>query len=723
MNTLTYTLSQAAELLATVQQEQELTSEEVEISLQVYHELHRILPLSTRTDDNFLRPAPPLQNTYTKEDFRHTFVALQQEFLEAEQAQEQIQKENAALVRPLTHGNLSQLNDLFILDNSLRETTVGSARGHTLEEKHKIVDAIAETGIEEVILGAFGSKISVCDQIAARWGKQLGRSFDCTWGFSDGFDLGEFDEEPLWETAREFMEAKRNNQHPLPDYWTPTQEVLTTYSKEDAELFELAAKDFRPDAFMGANRKPKNAKQVLKESEHTTGRVPMGLLMMAGLGISNAIIEVDTSVDTFDYNTFNLVERCQFLMNWCRENFRPRSDGEPVRILINLRDFSNYLRSPDGLEQCLYLVDQLCRLPADERPFGFIMEDPTAWLWPQDVGKLCRMLRLTMTRAGHKQAKFLVHLHKSFGLAEACVQTALCNGADGVWSAVCETGAQVGHASSTVTAVNVYRAGVKNVAKQYNLPKMCQAAREVTEIVTKEECPKYEEVYGKHSFDAAFFMLNVPSCRYAMAGLLEELGFGDRFIRLNEISPRSAIERAMKYHFGEPSKGGWDPKHCTMMHDTIQKQLVSGLSRDYNTPLELGRLYALVSESYLPRPMIETMLELPKASETDNIGEPFGSTSQAHFDDDDDDVEVVRVLDLSKEEQLPLKTKVAFKFNPLGKLRRKAAKRSWARNMKGRKDRKAEATKGVVASNALTRISAAAASSSVMSWLSGEISV
>ena len=45
-----------------------------------------------------------------------------------------IQYSNSAAVRPLTHENLAELDDLFILDNSLRETTVGSVRGHTLEE-------------------------------------------------------------------------------------------------------------------------------------------------------------------------------------------------------------------------------------------------------------------------------------------------------------------------------------------------------------------------------------------------------------------------------------------------------------------------------------------------------------------------------------------------------------------------------------------------------------
>lgn len=183
----------------------------------------------------------------------------------------------------------------------------------------------------------------------------------------------------------------------------------------------------------------------------------MGLLMMAGYGICNAIIEIDTAVETFDYNKYNIIERCTYLIQWCKQylpkhkcqNKSSSSSNttnnnteeediddklETARVLINLRDFTNLHRSSGGLEQTLYFVDQLCRLSEHERPFGFIMEDPTGWLFPDEVAKLVRLIRVTMNRAGHRQGKFLVHLHMYFGLAEACVLSALCNGADGKYS-------------------------------------------------------------------------------------------------------------------------------------------------------------------------------------------------------------------------------------------------------------------------------------------------
>ncbi|CAB9521346.1 expressed unknown protein [Seminavis robusta] len=599
--TLESTLAWASVLLNSKQDnEQDLAPEEIKAALKVYKELQRVLKISTRTEDTFCKPLLPEDSNIGPTLFHQQFLALLEEVKEA---------------RPLTRENLSEINDLFILDNSLRETTVGSVRGHTLEEKHQIVDAIADTGLEEIILGAFGSKISVDSQIAGRW-TELGKSFDKAWGFSDAFDLGGFDEEPLWKSADDFMKAKREGTE-LPEYWAPTQEVKTTYSEDDLALFKRAYVNFpKQNVFRG--RKPKD---ILKESESSKGRIPMGLLMMAGYGICNAIIEVDTAVETFDYETHNLAERCENLIQWCKKYFPRRQnvangEDDTARIFVNCRDFVNYHRSDSGLEMCLCMVDQLCRLPPNQRPFGFLMEDPTGWLWPDEVGRLTRLIKLTMQRAGHPDGKFLVHLHMFFGMAEACVLSSMCNGADGVWAALCKTGAQVGHACSTITAVNLFRAGVKSVAKKYNFAKMCEGARMITKITTKEECLEYEEVYGVRAFDAAFFMYTIPSKRYAVKEIMDELNIDDYYVRLNEISVMSAMERAMICHFGTPEDAGWDPKHCPQMWKAIVNHLVTGISRDYNSPLGLGTLYALVSSEGLSPSMIRTMLESTTVPDT-----------------------------------------------------------------------------------------------------------
>jgi hypothetical protein len=220
----------------------------------------------------------------------------------------------------------------------------------------------------------------------------------------------------------------------------PSADPVFKYSKSDLDLFKTASSGFSEGAFGG-----RTLKRVLRESTSKQGRVPLGLLMMAGYGIGNAIIEIDISIETFDYTTHDIVERCKFLIRWCKKHLPRRNvpDGEDdlPRVLINLRDFSNYNRSKGGLEQALRVVDSLSRLPLEHRPFGFMMEEPTGWLFPDEVGRLCKMIRLTMERAGFPEGRFLVHIHWYVGLAEAVQLAALCNGADGVWAAVCKTGA------------------------------------------------------------------------------------------------------------------------------------------------------------------------------------------------------------------------------------------------------------------------------------------
>jgi CRP-like cAMP-binding protein len=51
--------------------------------------------------------------------------------------------------------NLPDVNP-FLLDNSLRETVVGSTRAQTVAEKREVFDLLQRTGLKEVILGSFG---------------------------------------------------------------------------------------------------------------------------------------------------------------------------------------------------------------------------------------------------------------------------------------------------------------------------------------------------------------------------------------------------------------------------------------------------------------------------------------------------------------------------------------------------------------------------------------
>lgn len=54
-----------------------------------------------------------------------------------------------------------------IFDNTCRETTVASLRGHTLEDKYVLADTVKACGITDIILGTFSPvQRRVDDQVA-----------------------------------------------------------------------------------------------------------------------------------------------------------------------------------------------------------------------------------------------------------------------------------------------------------------------------------------------------------------------------------------------------------------------------------------------------------------------------------------------------------------------------------------------------------------------------
>eukprot|EP01033_Poteriospumella_lacustris_P002947 gene2947-2155_t len=78
--------------------------------------------------------------------------------------------------------------DIFILDNSIRETTVAQTKGHVLSDKVKIFDAVQGVGITDFIVATYTEVRSVDDEIASMISAQMAddrRNFYC---FSECFD-------------------------------------------------------------------------------------------------------------------------------------------------------------------------------------------------------------------------------------------------------------------------------------------------------------------------------------------------------------------------------------------------------------------------------------------------------------------------------------------------------------------------------------------------------
>ena len=73
-----------------------------------------------------------------------------------------------------------------------------------------------------------------------------------------------------------------------------------------------------------------------------------------------------------------------------------------------------------------------------------------------------------------------------------------------MWASICEEGAAVGHACSSVTVMNLVRLGNKKVLKNFNCLEMRNAARAVTKVTTGMDPHPKQVLYGDRALDMVF---------------------------------------------------------------------------------------------------------------------------------------------------------------------------------------------------------------------------
>ena len=327
------------------------------------------------------------------------------------------QKEKRQVLRDL---------EFFMLDNSIRESTVGQLRGHTVENKIKIYEEVKKCGFKHIVVAAFSHMTRVDDIFV----KQL-------------MDRGE---DP--DTMYSFSEVTES----------------------------------------------------IKDGVLDIETIPVALSKMKALNLKNPIFEIDLVDKNVDWNKFTIDKLCQLLLrriNWTYENL-----SRDARIFVNFRDFPFAMKfAPDRV---LTVVHFLANLPAETRPFGLIHEEPSGNFLPEEIGIWTSSVRRVMNFNSWQSGKLLVHVHKKWGLAETVQLECLYNGADGVWASLCEEGAAMGHACSTVTIMNLVRMGNKHVVENYNCTYLRTAATNVTEITTGSPPHPKQVVYGERSLDLSF---------------------------------------------------------------------------------------------------------------------------------------------------------------------------------------------------------------------------
>ena len=99
---------------------------------------------------------------------------------------EAIAEADATLARQTKERCTLRELDCFVLDNSLRESTVGALRGHTLENKWRIYDEVKRCGFKHIIVAAFSHMTRVDDHFVREL-LERGEDMSTLYSFSEGW--------------------------------------------------------------------------------------------------------------------------------------------------------------------------------------------------------------------------------------------------------------------------------------------------------------------------------------------------------------------------------------------------------------------------------------------------------------------------------------------------------------------------------------------------------
>lgn len=137
-------------------------------------------------------------------------------------------------------------------------------------------------------------------------------------------------------------------------------------------------------------------------------------------------------------------------------------------------------------------------------PVGVLFEEPTGDYLPEEMAAFVKAFSKCIKDLGWDDAKILCHVHEKWGLANAVQLECLRNGANGIWCSICEEGAGLGHASSSVTLMNLVRYGNEKVQQSYNCQSLRDAAIQITKISSGALPYDRQVVCGSRALDTAF---------------------------------------------------------------------------------------------------------------------------------------------------------------------------------------------------------------------------
>ncbi|KAL9952346.1 hypothetical protein ACROYT_G039589 [Oculina patagonica] len=269
-------------------------------------------------------------------------------------------------------------------------------------------------------------------------------------------------------------------------------------------------------------------------------------------------------------------------MEWVRKRLSP-----DAKIMVNLRDFPDAM--VNEMERLFTVVNFLGSLSALERPFGIMYEEPTGKYLPEEVGAWTAGVREVMDSCGWS-GHLLTHVHKKWALAEMTQLECLVNGANGIWASVCEEGAALGHACSTVTLMNLVRMGNTKVQERYKCTQLRDVASNVTKITTGLPPHPKQVIYGERALDIAFDLGGIAGGNDAETDFDLSNFFGEEApFRISTLSSDRMIRQRLVDLFVEDPQFTEEMAHA--MKETIIADLTGNRKEEYMSAVGIALLF------------------------------------------------------------------------------------------------------------------------------------
>ena len=396
--------------------------------------------------------------------------------------------------------------DLFVLDNSIRESAVGQLRGHTLEDKIKIYEQVEMCGIASAMIIASLGHIPSVDEDFCQWVIDSGQDRSRMYAFSE-------------------------------------------------------------------------ISEGLKGGAYDTETVPISLQKNKKYGLANTFFEVELANKDCKWGEkFTMKDFCRLLLKrimWVHDHIA--HDGS---IMVNVIDLPTAMEQVP--ERVYELVIFLAQLPARHHITALCFEDPIG----ESQSKLqvwTKYLRQIMDSNGWSSGKLLVHIHDKLGVATALQLECLNAGADGVWASLCEDGALVGHASSTLTLMNMIHRGNEKVQVRYNCQELRKAAYNISKITTGRDPDPMQVVYGERALDVVFEYLGTGN--FSLAHFFDEKAPQ----RITTTATSAMIKQRLNSLFGEHPQ--FTDEVAQVMLETIHDNLRRGRKEEYMTECAISVLF------------------------------------------------------------------------------------------------------------------------------------